>query len=173
MAEERSHQGKILEEEKENAKDIWLEAIEKLSQTMKKKKETFNDPPKKSQRTSSKAISFLSEKKTNKQNMDLKRKELKLKSMKYERGRKRCDEAEKRHDSMMQMFVYQNQLMLSIISTLADKQCFLVLTCFHHWHFVLKFLLHKWWLYHLQWLTNSLKCCPLLHQFIKYNLGSK
>ena len=31
--------------------------------------------------------------------------------------------------------VYQNQLMLSIISKLADKQCFLVLTCFHHRHF--------------------------------------
>ena len=62
--------------------------------------------------------------------------ELKLRSKKYEKGRKRCDKAEKRHDSMMQMFVYQNQLMLSIISKLADKQCFLVLTCFHHRHFV-------------------------------------
>ncbi|CAH3138105.1 unnamed protein product, partial [Porites lobata] len=72
IAEERSQQGKILEEDQENAKDIRLEAMEKLSK-------------------------------------------------KYERGRKRCDEAEKRHDSMMQMFVYQNQLMLSIISKLADK----------------------------------------------------
>ena len=104
----------------------------KTSQT-KKKKENCNDPPKTSQRTSSKAISFLSEKQKNKTWI---RNELKLGSKKYERGRKRCDEAEKRHDSMMQMFVYQNQLMLSIISKPADKQCFLVLTCFHHRHFV-------------------------------------
>lgn len=131
IAEEPSQQGKILEEDQENAKDIRLEAMEKLSQT-KKKKENCNDPPKTSQRTSSKAISFLSEKK----NKTWIPNELKLRSKKYERGRKRCDEAEKRHDSMMQMFVYQNQLMLSIISKLADKQCFLVLTCFHHRHFV-------------------------------------
>ena len=70
IAEERSQQGKILEEDQENAKDIRLEAMEKLSQT-KKKKENCNDPPKTSQRTSSKVISFLSEKK--KQNMDSKR----------------------------------------------------------------------------------------------------
>lgn len=131
IAEEPSQQGKILEEDQENAKDIRLEAMEKLSQT-KKKKENCNDPPKTSQRTSSKAISFLSEKK----NKTWIPNELKLRSKKYERGRKRCDEAEKRHDSMMQMFVYQNQLMLLIISKLADKQCFLVLTCFHHRHFV-------------------------------------
>ena len=120
-----------MEEDQENAKDIRLEAMEKLSQT-KKKKDNCNDLPKTSQRTSSKAISFLSEKK----NKTWIPNELKLRSKKYERGRKRCDEAEKRHDSMMQMFVYQNQLMLSIISKLADKQCFLVLTCFHHRHFV-------------------------------------
>ena len=131
IAEERSQQGKILEEDQENAKDIRLEAMEKLSQT-KKKKDNCNDLPKTSQRTSSKAISFLSEKK----NKTWIPNELKLRSKKYERGRKRCDEAEKRHDGMMQMFVYQNQLMLSIISKLADKQCFLVLTCFHHRHFV-------------------------------------
>ena len=131
IAEERSQQGKILEEDQEKAKDIRLEAMEKLSQT-KKPKENCNDPPKTSQRTSSKAISFLSEKKKKTWIPN----ELKLRSKKYERGRKRCDEAEKRHDSMMQMFVYQNQLMLSIISKLADKQCFLVLTCFHHRHFV-------------------------------------
>ena len=70
IAAERSQQGKILEEDQENAKDIRLEAMEKLSQT-KKAKENCNDPPKTSQRTSSKAISFLSEKK--KQNMDSKR----------------------------------------------------------------------------------------------------
>ena len=70
IAEERSQQGKILEEDQENAKDIRLEAMEKLSQT-KKEKENCNDPPKTSQRTSSKAISFLREKK--KQNMDSKR----------------------------------------------------------------------------------------------------
>lgn len=46
MAEERSHQGKILEEEQENAKDIRLEAIEKLSQTMKKKKKLSMTRPK-------------------------------------------------------------------------------------------------------------------------------
>ena len=70
IAEERSQQGKILEEDQENAKDIRLEAMEKLSQT-KKAKENWHDPPKTSQRTSSKAISFLPEKK--KQNMDSKR----------------------------------------------------------------------------------------------------
>lgn len=46
MAEERSHQGKILEKEQENAKDIRLEAIEKLSQTMKKKKKLSMTRPK-------------------------------------------------------------------------------------------------------------------------------
>ena len=65
IAEERSQQGKILEEDQENAKDIRLEAMEKLSQT-KKAKENCNDPPKTSERTSSKAISFLSEKKKTK-----------------------------------------------------------------------------------------------------------
>ena len=53
--------------------------------------------------------------------MDFKRKELELRSKDYEEERKRRDEAEKRQDSMMQMFVQQNQLMLSLISKTADK----------------------------------------------------
>ena len=53
--------------------------------------------------------------------MDFKQKELELRSKEYEEERKRRDEAEKRQDSMMQMFVKQNQLMLSLISKLTDK----------------------------------------------------
>ena len=53
--------------------------------------------------------------------MDFKQKELELRSKEYEEERKRRDKAEKRQDSMMQMFVHQNQLMLSLISKLADK----------------------------------------------------
>lgn len=44
IAEERSQQGKILEEDQENAKDIRLEAMEKLSQTKKKKKIAMTRP---------------------------------------------------------------------------------------------------------------------------------
>ena len=53
--------------------------------------------------------------------MDFKQRELELRSKEYEEERKRRDEAEKRQDSMMQMFVQQNQLMLSLISKLTDK----------------------------------------------------
>ena len=44
----------------------------------------------------------------------IKQRELELRNKEYEEERKR-------RDSMMQMFVQQNQLMLSLISKLADK----------------------------------------------------
>ena len=50
-----------------------------------------------------------------------KQKEAEFRSKEYEEEKKRRGEAEKRQDSMMQMFVQQNQLMLSLISKLADK----------------------------------------------------
>ena len=76
----------------------------KLSQTKKRKSEEKSDyPPKNSRRTSSEAISFLKEK--NEREMDFKQKELELRSKEYEEERKRRDGAEKRHNSMMQMFV--------------------------------------------------------------------
>ena len=71
IAEERSQQGKILEEDQENAKDIRLEATEKLSQT-KKKKENCNNPPKNESKNKQQGYLFPKRKK-NKQNMDSKR----------------------------------------------------------------------------------------------------
>lgn len=44
IAEERSQQGKILEEDQENAKDIRLEAMEKLLKQRKKKKIAMTRP---------------------------------------------------------------------------------------------------------------------------------
>ena len=118
--EERFQQGKKSEKDQEKAKDIRLKAMEKLSQTKKRKsEENSDDPPKKSRRVGSETLSFLKEK--NEREMDFKQKELELRSKEYEEERKRRDEAEKRQDSMMQMFVQQNQLMLSLISKLTDK----------------------------------------------------
>ena len=70
IAEERSQQGKILEEDQENAKDIRLEAMEKLSQT-KKKKRKLQWPAQ--NESKNKQQGYLFPKRKKKQNMDSKR----------------------------------------------------------------------------------------------------
>ncbi|XP_068697337.1 uncharacterized protein [Montipora capricornis] len=77
--EERFQQEKKSEKDQEKAKDIRLKAMEKLSQTKKRKsEENSDDPPKKSRRTGSDTLSFLKEK--NEREMDFKQKELELRS---------------------------------------------------------------------------------------------
>ena len=60
---ERFQQGQKSQKDQEKAKDIRLKAMEKLSQTKKRKsEENSDDPPKKSRRTGSEILSFLREK---------------------------------------------------------------------------------------------------------------
>ena len=76
--------------------------------------------------------------------MDFKQKELQLRSKEYEEERKRRDEAEKRQDSMMQMFVQENQLMLSLSQNwLISSLLLFELVFFTETMFVFKFLLFK------------------------------
>ena len=119
--EERYQQEKKAVKDQEKAKDIRLQAMERLSQT-KKRKSQENDsdqPNKKSRRTSSEAISYLREK--TQQEMVLRKQELELRSKEYGEERKRREEADRRHDNMMQMMAQQNQLMLSLMSDLVKK----------------------------------------------------
>ena len=122
--EQRQSEGqensKKIERDRAMAMDMRLKAMEKLSETQKRKAQDANDEPKKKSRKSgSDTIAYLREK--HEQEMELRRQELDLKKQQHEEERKKQDENSKRQEDMMRLMAQQNKMMMDLIGKLVGK----------------------------------------------------
>ena len=117
LSEQEKQEGeekvKKIEEDKVKAQDVRKQAMEKLSETKKRKPKDEDDMAKKKSRKSpSDTIAYLREKSDN---------EMEIRKQELEEDRKKQEEAHTRNEMLMRMILQQNQAMMQMMNNIIQK----------------------------------------------------
>ena len=124
LSEQEKQEGeekvKKIEEDKVKAQDVRKQAMEKLSETKKRKPKDEDDMAKKKSRKSpSDTIAYLREKSENE--VEIRKQELDFKNKQLEEDRKKQEEAHTRNEMLMRMILQQNQAMMQMMNNIIQK----------------------------------------------------
>lgn len=111
---ENEDKNKKIEQDQAKAIDVRKKAMEKLSETQKRKAQDEGEvTKKKSRRSQSDTMAYLKEK--NEKDLELRKQELEFKTQQLDEDRRKQDEASKRQEDMMTMMSEQNQMMMQLM----------------------------------------------------------
>ena len=118
--EEVEENAKKAEQEKEKAVDLRMKAMERISETQKRKKDGDEQVKTKTRKSGNETIAYLVEKE--KRDAELKKQELEIRKAEVEAGKNRHDEMAQSQNNLITIMSEQNRMMLELIKKLVGNQ---------------------------------------------------